>query len=191
MRKLLKLTLFIIPLGLFSCKAVEDGLGLKEPDQYARVYIAAAYNGPVSREMSSIRNDTLKVYANYSGVRALSSDVEVELKTDLSLIDAFNERNGTSYSPPAPECYLLKDKTVTIPSGQSISSSGARLVLIAGAFMDDELYLLPVSIASISRDITVNEDLRTLYVLVRCKGGIVEINIQTPADYTVEEEENW
>lgn len=83
-----------------------------------------------------------------------ASDIKVTFAVDNSLIDAYNEENGTEYLPLPENTLALTNPTVTIPAGKSKSDDVFGIALTentdALATIDNEKgYLIPVRIESV------------------------------------------
>ena len=190
MKRTLLFLLFCIALS--SCESVPEGLGLENPGQYSRVYIAASYNGLRSEELQAPKNKEVSIWANYSGVVSLNADLDVEIGADLGKVDVYNQSQGTAFAPMEESCYTIKSHQVTIAAGATISSSPAVVEFHSEAFMDEGTYLLPLSITGLSDpSIALSEDLATLYIAVRCKAAAIEILSDGLTVFDVSQTENW
>ena len=175
----------LLPLALsavLSCSdPVQANYGVENPDDYTRVYISKAFNGELPVILTDEKPDTtLNIYVNYGGLVELSSPVSVTLGTDASRQDAFNTSHGTDYELLPSECVSETSQTVTIPAGKT--NSEAYRITISGKNLPGRgPYVLPVSILSSSPSIAVNEDLRTLFVVVSKE---VDMTKFTPYDRT-------
>ena len=155
---------------LWACNPLKEGYGIDNPEQYSRVYLAAAFNGVQELNLEAPEPVQVKIFANYSGVVPLKSDVAVTVGTDLSLVSEYNANNA----------------------GESTAAIPALLEIITAAFEDTDPYLLPVIITGVSnQDITVNAALETLYIGVTCTAGTLYITANPLTDYTISNTENW
>ena len=177
---------------LDACQPLKEGYGIVNPGQYSRVYIAASYNGLKKYETTADKNIDIPIYANYSGVINLKSDLSVRFEADLSRVPLYNSANGTSYEALPEKCFLLEPKTVVIKAGATASDTPSVVRLLAAAFTDDCEYLLPVRIASLSdSSIVVNSDLETMYLSIICHAPDLQISVKPLTDYNVSPVENW
>ena len=190
MKKLYILLTLILTLG--ACKPLKDGYGLDNPQQYSRIYLAAAYNGAQSWEVATPDPVPVKIFANYSGVVDLAADVTVTLKADLSLVSQYNSDNNKDFKAMPESHFTLEKDISSISAGETISTDPAVVNIITAAFSNESTYLLPVSIASVSDpSLTVNETLKTLYLAVTCKAGKIIISSAPLTDYSISDTENW
>lgn len=84
-----------------------------------------------------------------------TSDIKVVVAVDNSLIDAYNEENGTSYLPLPAEALVLDKTELTIPAGEMMSADTVTVSLtdnqeILKTLNDDNGYIIPVRLASVS-----------------------------------------
>lgn len=188
-------TLLLLPLAIFSlgsCKPLEEGYGIENPEQYSRIYIAASYNGRIDKEVEAPRQDTIVINANYSGVVSLKNDVTVNLTTDMSLVSSYNSANNTSFKALPQKTFSLDPASTKILAGLSTSSDPALLLIKTIAFEDDDAYLLPIKISSVSDpSLVINNDLSVLYVGIRCSATAMYITLNPLVDFIVDSNENW
>lgn len=83
------------------------------------------------------------------------SDIKVTVAVDNSLIDAYNEENGTAYLPIPPEAILFDKNELTIPAGEMRSADTVTVSLTENAEIlknlnDDNGYIVPVRLQSVS-----------------------------------------
>lgn len=177
---------------LWACNPLKEGYGLDNPEQYSRVYLAAAFNGVQELNLEAPEPVQVKIFANYSGVVPLKSDVTVTVGTDLSLVSGYNANNGTAFKPMPAACFNLDSDSSVIKAGESTAGTPAVVNIITSAFEDDAPYLLPIKITNVSNpEITVNADLETLYIGVTCTAGILYLTVNPLTDYTISNTENW
>ena len=187
-----KYLIISVILGLAACSPLPEGYGLDNPEQYSRVYLAAAYNGVKEFSLEAPEAAKIEVYANYSGVVPLSSDLAVSLGADLSLVIPYNSENGTSFKPLPEKCFSLESAESVIRAGDSTANVPAVISIITSAFDDGESYLLPVKILSLSdSSIALNEALDKIYLAINCKAGTLYISANPLTDYTISNTENW
>lgn len=177
---------------LFSCKPLKEGYGIEAPEQYSRIYLAAAYNGIQEMTLESTQPASVKIFANYSGVLPLATDLSVTLQADLSLVNAYNIDHGTAFQPIPTACFAFENSVSVIEAGKSTAAQPAVLKFLTDAFVDSTPYLLPVSIVSLSDSaLAVNDNLKTLYFSVSCVAGTLYISSNPLTDYTFSNTENW
>lgn len=191
-----KYTLYLMLLMLLpffgACKALKEGYGIDNPGQYSRVYLAAAYQGLQRFELEAPKTAEVKVYANYSGVLKLNADLSVGMAVDLSRVARYNSENGTSFKPIPTDCFRLTDNVSVIPAGTTISAAPVVVSIITTAFQDDQTYLMPVRLTTVSdASISINPALETLYFGISCKAGALYVTTSPLNDYSLSGTENW
>ncbi|MDR1155878.1 MAG: discoidin domain-containing protein [Bacteroidales bacterium] len=152
--------------GLLSCK--NDG-GIPEvalPD-FMHVSLLGTQNNPLVKKFNPGSGDTVFVIsATYGGTNNFSQgDMEVVLAVDPSLVAAFNAENGTAYLLLPADAYELEETAVRIADGDN--TGNLNLIVKIRNINPSADYLLPVSIVSVSGKIPLNEDRKTLYLLLR------------------------
>lgn len=193
MKKLSIYFLIFLLLPVFgACKPLKEGYGLDNPEQYSRIYLAAAYNGVQELNLEAPAPVQVKIFANYSGVVSLASDVTVTLGDDLALVADYNTKNGTAFKEMPTACFGMEENTAIIRAGESTADTPAILNIITSAFEDAATYLLPIKITGVSNPgIAVNANLETLYIGVTCTAGILYLSANPLTDYTISNTENW
>lgn len=84
-----------------------------------------------------------------------ANEIKVTLEVDNSLVDAYNEANGTFYLPMPENAIVFENQTMTIPAGKMSAEEPARISLVDDADIIATLdakqgYILPVRMASVS-----------------------------------------
>ena len=177
---------------LWACNPLKEGYDIDNPEQYSRVYLAAAFNGVQELNLEAPEPVSVKVFANYSGVVTLKGDLTVTVSTDLSLVSVYNANNGTAFKPMPAACFNLESDSSVIRAGESTAATPALLEIVTAAFEDSDPYLLPVIITGVSnQDIAVNATLGTLYISITCTAGTLYITANPLTDYTISNTENW
>lgn len=166
-------------------KAIPDGFKVEDPQQYARIYLGNAFHGDQRFTMQPDQDTVINVYACYSGLLELDVPLSVTFEADLSLVDKYNETMRTDYLPlPLNNC-VMEHRTVKIAIGDS-SSDAMKLHLTSSDLQGKGPYMLPVTISNVSgADYQVNEDLRTLYVIVDFDDSSFEFPLYDRAGWKV------
>ncbi|RAV31012.1 discoidin domain-containing protein [Sinomicrobium soli] len=163
-------TLFRIFLtGLFGVSVLscsEKELEVDHAEAYSTVFLRAAMEQPYSHTFT-IKDEwyPIALGAGYGGVVFQPENISVSLEVRPELVAQYNEENGTSYAPMAADSYRLSEEQVTIPAGKSGSNS-IQLEVNPLKFSSLRPHLLPLSIKSVAPEITIDEGLQTVYVLV-------------------------
>lgn len=160
MKRILYLSIFLV-----ACNKKEL---IKQPEQYTKIYMPQAAEYPASRPL--IMADTMQTIimgAAYGGVDDQPNTINVHFTVNNQLVDTFNKKNNTTYLPMPAGSYEM-DVTDAVINPQSFSSGAIKIrVKTVGGLASKTNYLLPVSIATATPSLKVNEQLRTAYFLIR------------------------
>ena len=99
-------------------KAIPDGFRVDNPEQYATVYIGAAFHGNMEKTLAPDQDETFNVYANYSGLLDLEHPVYVTFEAKPELVEEYNKTMSASYKVLPAQNYILEHRTVSIAAGQ-------------------------------------------------------------------------
>lgn len=146
---------------------------LNLPDQplenYTRIYMPQAVNGPIKYDFSN--SDSIGrpiIYgANYGGAGYPDKDITVNFNVDESLLDSFNRANNTSYLLLPSRSYTMESATGVIKKGELATSPFKIIVRTSGDNAPPDMsktYLLPVKITDASA--TINQALRIHFCIV-------------------------
>lgn len=122
----------------------------------------------ISEEIVLLEPKTMQLDVRVKAETVSEDPLLVEIKSDESLVEAYNKANGTSYKmPPAGAYSVPKDKLIL--AGYNKTSSTSKVSLISTGLTDTETYLLPITITGISGsdDVVKSEENSTLYVIYR------------------------
>ena len=147
-----------------SCEMQE--LEVPNAKDYSKVYLRSAVENPVGYTLA-VKDEwfSLPIGAGYGGVEFPASDLEIKLAVEPQLASDYNERNGTNYPMMPENSYQLEDELLTIPIGKN-SSGNATIKINPIHFTGLRPHILPVSISEVNGEVSVNEDLRTVYLMV-------------------------
>lgn len=150
---------FLLPalvLATASFSACSDDEEYDFPGDSRTLVYAADFSGSykvVQTPAGAMGAISVPVTAKTNGRAA--SDIKVVVAVDNSLIDAYNEENGSSYLPVPAEAIVLDKTELTIPAGQMMSADTATISLtdnqdILKTLNDDNGYIIPVRLVSVS-----------------------------------------
>lgn len=154
-------TAFILAGAFTACK--------KEADGSTTVYMPAGTKTVYTNfdQTDTVLFTASLVGADYATVAAhASNDITVNFTVNTSLIDIFNQENGTSYTLLPADNYTIESSGI-IEKGKN-ETTGLKLVIKNG----DQLapfssYLLPVSISEVSGGQASKWQTTTYYVITR------------------------
>ena len=174
---------------LASCK---DNVSL--PDQpledYIQLYMPQAANGPVTFNFSTgdQEADTIIYGAGYGGYGYPDQDVTLNFGIDPSVVEGFNQSNGTDYALLPEGSYELSDKQTVIKKGELSTAPMKVTVYTTGekAPLDiSKTYLLPISLQKAS--VKINPALQTFYCLINIVPSFFDRSNWKVVDFSSEE----
>lgn len=137
-----------------------------EDAQYKNLYMPQANNQTITKGlMMSDTAQTLIYSAYYGGPGKPDHTINVTFKASPSLVDSFNNANGTAYTVLPENSYELTDKG-TINAGSFSTGSLELKVKTKGVLNVFESYLLPVSISANDAGLRINSNLQTTFFLI-------------------------
>lgn len=160
----LLLSLLVLTTG---CKYDTD---IVNPENFVKIYMPQASVSPAKRTFTMADTEQTIIYgAAYGGTGYPSENIDVTFKVDESLVQLFNTTNGTNYEVLPPNSYTLEKATSVIKKGE-LATEALKIRLKTKGFLEGfKQYLLPVSIAQLSKQIPLNENLKTTYFLVEAQ----------------------
>ncbi|GAB3651650.1 DUF1735 domain-containing protein [Echinicola sediminis] len=162
-------------MGLVLMTSCDPDFVVEQPDQYTQLYMPQAVNSTSSHSL--VLKDSVQYItfgAAYGGPYELGADIQVSFEAKPELVAEYNAANGTDYPVLPAESYELSATSVAIPAG-SLASEGLKLnVNPINGFEFETKYLLPISIAAVEGDISLNESLKTAYFLIEANPPVYE-----------------
>jgi len=194
MKKFTLYSLVLLAVAVMAaCQPLKRGYGIDAPEQYSRVYLAAAYGGMKEIPLTDDAKPTeIGIYANYSGLVSLASDLVVTVAPDFSMVARYNQENHTAYKPLHQSCFSLVRDQAVIGAGTTLSENKAILSIDPRKFLDNEVYLLPLRIVSVSdASLQVNTGLEVLYLGISCTADKVTYTTDPLLDFMISPTVNW
>lgn len=130
-----------------------------------------------------------------NATRNVPANINLEVEADVTMVDAFNAKNGTSYLPAPTASYrIISDGPYVIPAGSSKSSSAIKVELTNPELLNGQSgYLLPIAIKSLSsedRGVQISSSHKHVYIeIVNGFDNILEG--QTPVTGTFISRAGW
>lgn len=166
-------------------KAIPDGFGVDNAEQYATIYVGTAFHGNMEKVLVPNQEETFNVYVNYSGLVDLSTPVYVTFEAKPEMVEEYNKTMSSAYKVLPAQNYILEHRTVAITSG-SMYSEAMQVTLRPEGLLSKGPYMLPITITNVSdKDMKVNADLKTLYVVVRYDDSSMTFENYTRAGWEV------
>ena len=186
MKKIVEILFICLTAALLicGCKPLEDAFGVKNPEQYSKVYMPLSINGTLSYNLAIDESEEkeVKIYANIGGLVKTNNDLQVTFRIEKDSLDTYNTHNNTEYVLLPDEAYEFSDSVVTIPAGQTCSSVPAVVNIHAEKLPQAGRYLLPVKLISVEGgDYEINQNRNLLYIMIN--GTILKNSAEYPENY--------
>ena len=155
---------------------------------YEKIYMPQAVNNPVKKILPVSDTAQMIIYgANYGGQDYPAQDVPVDFAINPAMVDSFNLKNNTKYKMLPAGSYSFKQTSAIIQKGTLATQPLEYTVNTGGPNAIDVLtdYLLPVTLAAPKSNISVNEDLRTTYFLIRSQPNIADYPDYSRTGWTI------
>lgn len=145
-KKIYKIGLFLINVFCIILGGCKEDKGIFETTPSAGIFLTPSKTGVILEDATVVLSST-PVNLNFGVAlyREAASDVLVELGIDQSLIEEFNRKNSTSYSPMPEGAARLSQEQLTIKKGNR-SDEPIQIVLNTGLLAENTTYLLPLRI---------------------------------------------
>lgn len=158
----MKLKYFVAPL-LFAAAAM---VGCQETaETYPAIYMTDAQSNP--DKAMTIDEPPAGTSLTVSSSVVAEQDIHVLLEVQPDLIDGFNLKYGKNYQVPPATSYELSAQETVIKAGYTTSSAIDFTVKSISDFAEGVTYCVPVSIKSVSGDMTVLEPSRTVFIVLK------------------------
>ena len=141
----------------------------KEPDVDTENIVATYYLVSNQTEVATLVQDrskdiniNVKTRENVGG----STNLTFNLKTDLTLVDAYNTANGTDYLPMPSDAYAFEKPSVTV-ARFGTNSTTTKITLKAKGIEAGKTYVLPVTIDEVTGgEYKLDESAQAVYLLL-------------------------
>jgi endonuclease/exonuclease/phosphatase family metal-dependent hydrolase len=162
---------------LTGCKYDTD---VSNPGDYVKIYMPQASEAPARRTFTMADTaQTIIFGAAYGGPNYPSEKINVSFKVDQNLVSEFNAVNGTSYELLPANSYTLEKTSSVIEKG-ALKSEPLKIKVKTKGFLEAfKQYLLPISIEQLSKEIPLNESLKTSYFLVEAQREGITLKIMS------------
>ena len=161
----------LISFLMTSCgKAIDEYFGVDNPESFSKIYSAQAVDDSIKHVFSfNIPTDTtIYIYANYGGLGSPTKDIKVKFKVASELVTTYNDNHDTHFPELLKNSYSIENNEVIIPKGK-LRSTPLKIRLNTGMFDGIGNFILPMHIESVSDNISINDELRTAYLLISGK----------------------
>lgn len=154
--------------GIFSSCQEKTEIPGGDPQDFEQVYMPEAVRNPNIVTLTMADSVQNIVYgANFGGYGYPSRDIRVQFNVNETLVDSFNQANGTNYPVLPSNSYSLSKTSATISKG-TISTEALYLGINPSISLTTfKSYLLPVSIELAGQEYPVNARLKTTFYVVQ------------------------
>ncbi len=149
------LLLMIVGLGFQSCR--------KTTEFNDAIYFTGTEQSPAKR-FTIEGPSSLGVSVTYSA--KTSTDINVNIKVDPTLVDAYNKKNETNYQFLPAGSFGLEAEQLVIKAGTNLSAPISFSVTSLDDFEEGVTYCVPIKIIDVAGGVEVLESSRILYVIV-------------------------
>ncbi|MDR1380194.1 MAG: DUF1735 domain-containing protein, partial [Tannerella sp.] len=165
----MKLAVLVLLAGssfLWSCS---DPVPAIELDQFMSLALSGAKETSVIKKLNleSTADTVFYITMTYGGTNNYErGEITATLDVDYSLVEAFNAANYTEYRLLPEGTYSFDRTDARIANGRN-ASEPVKLTLRMNALNLSFDYLLPVTVKSVSGNLPLNEEMKTLYLVFR------------------------
>ena len=164
---------FVLVIALFNVSCDSDDEIISESKAYVNTEIY-----PVNQvKIDLIHTPTSVIAQSETNVKfpikltmASTSQVRVKVSVDNSLVETYNEENGTEYNEIPAEGYKLNKEEVTISEGQMLSTDSISFDLNDFASLKDKNgYMIPLKIVELTtndKGVEISSNLSVVYITI-------------------------
>lgn len=113
----------------------------------------------------------------------VSNDVEVRFSVDPGLVDSYSKDTGIGYTLLPVAGYSIPQLSCLIKKGTNISESINVIINSWSGYDPVKTYLLPISIQSVSGDLTMLQNSKTVYLIVR---GVINTRAASGTEFNAD-----
>lgn len=157
--------LILVLIALFA--ACKNAIDVENLSRFHKVYIVQAGQNPYSSVLQITDSvQTMLITCGLGGNSPAQNDITVQLGVITDSVATYNENNSTDFVAMSDSSFELSSENVTIKKGEYLSSAIEIRFKTKGFIQPSKSYLLPISITAVGNGIPVNDNLRTLYLLI-------------------------
>lgn len=170
-------TKFICSIGLLLAAPILILLSCKKQitaESLNGIYIVPLTNNSASENKTLLYSTTPVKFALGTAISSpATTDLEVTIAVDNSMINAYNAAQNTKYATMPDGSYALEATELTILK-DGIASNETKLVIKSDLLTPDVSYLLPIKVVSVSNSsITLNSAIGTKYFIIRTPTPVI------------------
>lgn len=162
---------FLYPIAavFFTVTACDDGYHNIKPSiaEPAELYITSA---DASEEIELLEPKSKNISVQICANSISDQNLEITIKADPSLVDAYNKAHNTDYTFLSAEAYEIPEEPILLPR-YNTTSSILHVALKSEALEDENYHILPLTIDKVSGSENVNfsEEGRQIYIVFKKK----------------------
>ena len=145
------------------------------------IFVSGAEVTPVTKFVLEDTPSSFVVTASTAMV--VDKDIKVKFAIDNSLVEAYNEKNSTSFSAVPDDAIVFENGDAVVVAGKSFSTPATVKVVSTENFVEGRNYLIPVTIQTVD-GLEVLEPSRTLYLQISRVIHFASLNISNPNMYS-------
>lgn len=163
-----------------------------ELEQFMYLSLSGAADNPVVKAVEVDQDTTFPLTLSFSGTTNYNQGAYVaQIAVDNALVATYNSENKTNYLTLPEGSFSLDKTSLTIADGSRVSDP-ANVTIQAPKINFEYEYLLPVTIQSATEGkIPLNDELRTVYYIIKGKEYDWEKNTWEVIAYRSQWNEDW
>lgn len=110
----------------------------------------------------------------------VTEDIKVNLSYNAGAVDAYNATNGTKFVAAPESAISLNNTSLTIKAGQAVSEPGTVTLLNNDWAEDGIVYVIPLSITSVSGGMDILEVSSTVLIRIKQTLNFTSLYLDTP-----------
>lgn len=184
-QKLNYIVLCGVLIGLIQLSSCKYDTEIAHPEDYVKIYMPQAIDNPATYNLTMSDTAQTIIYgANYGGTGYPASDVTVNFAATMSLTEAYNTENNTSYLPMPEGGYELEATTAVIPKGKTSTPPLKMKINTIGELEPNVQYLLPIQITT-QTDSLISQVLGVTYFVIKANYDLIDISMPEAGDKPV------
>jgi len=163
-----------------------------ELEQFMYLSLSGSADNPIVKAVEVDQNTTFPITISYGGTTNYNQGTYVaQIAVDNALVATYNSEHNTNYLPLPEGSFSLDKTTLTIEDGSRVSDP-SNVTIQAPKINFEYEYLLPVTIQSVTEGkVPLNEELRTVYYIIKGKEYDWEKNTWEVIAYRSQWNDGW
>lgn len=156
-----------LAIAAFAAISCDDGYdntkpSIKEP---AVLYIASA---DAFEEIELLEPKSKSISVKICAASISDKNLEITVKADPSLVDAYNKAHNTDYTSLTADSYEIPETPILLPR-YNTQSSVLNVVLKSAALTDEDYHILPLTIDTVtgSDNVNLSEEGKNIFIVFK------------------------